>query len=79
MYRQTSSAGRAWFEVVIVQHHDGREVFGAFIEPAEYYPPTSQWGTLGWTFTEVDREGADRMFDQLCARELAASELQNKP
>ena len=41
------------YEVIIVSRHSGYELGGQYIEPAETYPSSSQWGTKGWTFTCV--------------------------
>ena len=41
------------YEVIIVSRHNGYELGGQYIEPAETYPSSSQWGTKGWTFTCV--------------------------
>lgn len=39
------------YEVIIISRHNGYELGGQYIEPAETYPSSSQWGTKGWTFT----------------------------
>ncbi len=46
--------GSAAYETVIVQRHNGREIAGAYIPPAEFMPSSSQWGVKGWTFTDKD-------------------------
>lgn len=41
------------YEVIIISNHNGYEIGGAYIEPAETYPSSSQWGTKGWTYTNI--------------------------
>jgi hypothetical protein len=41
------------YEVIIVSRHNGYELGGQKIEPAETYPSSSQWGTKGWTYTTL--------------------------
>lgn len=40
----------AGFEVVHITRHDGYEIGGIKIEPAECYPGNGQWGKQGWTY-----------------------------
>lgn len=42
------------FEVVKISKHNGYELNGTKIAPAETYPSTSLWGTQGWTFTNLN-------------------------
>ena len=37
------------YEVIVIQSHNGREIMGNTIPPAEYPPSDAQWGSLGWT------------------------------
>lgn len=39
------------YEVILISRHNGYELAGHYIEPAETYPSSSQWGVKGWTFT----------------------------
>jgi hypothetical protein len=41
------------YEVIIISRHNGYELGGQYIEPAETYPSSSQWGTKGWTHTTL--------------------------
>jgi len=43
----------AGFETVIISRHDGYEMAGVMIEPAECYPSPEMWGTRGWTFQNL--------------------------
>lgn len=47
--------GSTAYETVIVQRHNGREIAGTKIPPAEFYPSSGQWGIKGWTFTDRDQ------------------------
>jgi len=43
------------YEVVVVSNHNGYELGGQKIEPAETYPSSSQWGIKGFTCTSLER------------------------
>jgi len=51
------------YEVIIIKSHDGYEIAGNKILPSEVYPSSTQWGTLGWTF--VDLQDAENKFNKL--------------
>ena len=52
------------YEVIIIQSHNGREIMGNVIPPAEFAPSDESWGSKGWTYTiEAD---ALKKFDELC-------------
>lgn len=38
------------WECIHIQSHNGREIGGKFVEPAEYPPGNEQWGAKGWTY-----------------------------
>lgn len=42
------------YEVIVIQSHGGRTIFGKTYPPAEYYPSTEQWGKAGWTVSCMD-------------------------
>ena len=42
------------YEVVRVQRHNGYQIAGKKIPPAEMMPSSYNWGTHGWTFTSYD-------------------------
>lgn len=42
------------FEVVVIRRHGGYSLGGAYVEPAEYYPSSSEWGLYGFTYTDRD-------------------------
>lgn len=58
------------FEVVIIQGHDGRVIKGALVQPSEFYPSTSSWGNLGWSYTHKgnDPQRAWAKYEELKAR-----------
>ena len=37
------------YEIIVIQSHNGREMFGTHIPATEYYPSTDTWGVKGWT------------------------------
>lgn len=51
------------FETVIVGGHDGYEIAGNKIEPAETLPSNEQWGQKGWTYGTL--LGAELRFEAL--------------
>jgi hypothetical protein len=42
------------FEVVRIRWREASEIEGRFIESAEVYPSSEQWGDYGWTVTTLD-------------------------
>ena len=55
IYEQSKpTISRSWFEVVNIGRHDGYEVRGQRIEPAETYPPSESWGKRGFTCWNLD-------------------------
>jgi hypothetical protein len=60
------------FEVVIIKRHDGYELAGTKIEPAEVYPGTSQWGSYGWTYRDLYH--AELKFQELVTGKIPVDE-----
>ena len=59
LYKKTSIKGTSIsYEVIIISSHNGYELAGTYIEPAETYPSTSQWGTKGWTCVSLEEAEA---------------------
>jgi len=58
--------GPIHFEVIIISRHDGYKIADQYLPPAETYPSGTQWGTLGWTYTEL--KAAQEKFAALLAR-----------
>lgn len=42
------------FEVIEIQSHNGMEIAGYKIDPSEYPPASSQWGSKGFTYKTYD-------------------------
>ena len=55
------------YEVIKIHRHNGYELGGQKIEPAETYPGASQWGKAGWDCVNWDR--ALEKFNELVAEE----------
>ena len=54
------------YEVIIIQSHDGYEIGGAHIPAAESVPPTSAWGSKGWTYsTNLYADALQKALDKL--------------
>jgi len=56
IYKQESVAvkdPKANYEVVIIKSHNGYEIGGSKIAAAEVYPGSTQWGLLGWTYSDL--------------------------
>jgi len=51
------------FEVIAIKRHNGYEIAGIKMPPAEMYPSNTQWGD--WAYTCTNREDADKRFIQL--------------
>lgn len=58
----------AGFEIVVVSRHNGYEIAGNKFEPAEVYPGSEQWGSMGWT--EKDLYRAEIRFGKLLKGEI---------
>ena len=53
--------GAKTFEVIHIQSHDGREIHGNIVAPAEYPPGNAQWGVKGWTY-QTDDAAQDKFY-----------------
>ena len=67
IYEQRLIKGKQLFayEVIVVQSHNGYELGGNTYPPAEYYPSTNSWGTLGWTYSTIDPEAKKKAVDKM--------------
>lgn len=54
---------KANYEVVQIKSHNGYEIGGQKISAAEVYPGSSQWGLLGWTYSDLKL--AENRFNKL--------------
>lgn len=52
-----------FFETVHVLRHNGYEIAGNKVAPAEHLPSSEQWGTLGFTYR--DKESAFRKAEEM--------------
>lgn len=62
IYERTKGSARH-FEVVCIGSHNGYEIAGAKIPPSETYPPSTQWGSKGWTKPTL--ESAEQKLSEL--------------
>jgi hypothetical protein len=46
---------RETFEVVVLQQHPARVIFGKAYPARESFPPPESWGSAGWSLTSIDR------------------------
>lgn len=76
IFRRFKSKKNSSFELIIIKRHDGYTLDNAYIEPAETYPTTSQWGLYGWTFTDLDK--CEDRFQKLLKTEERRSKESNK-
>ena len=65
IYAQVRESTILAYEVVKIKRHNGYEIAGIQIEPAEMYPASSFWGINGWTYTSYDK--AESKFERLNA------------
>ena len=64
------------YEVVAVQRHNGYDIKGVKVEPAEYLPKDEDFGTKGWYFSGPNgREMAEKMFEELQKNLLTKSKI----
>ena len=56
----------AGFETVVVSRHNGYDIAGVHMDPAECYPGNEQWGQKGWTYTTLFE--AETRYEQLLGR-----------
>ena len=66
IYKKTSIKppdSRPGYEIIRIASHNGYNLGGAYIDPAETYPSNSMWGTSG--FTAMTLAGAHEKFKQM--------------
>jgi len=54
------------YEVIAIKRHNGYEIAGVKMPPAEMYPSDSQWGD--WAYTCSTIEDANNRFNQLAEK-----------
>lgn len=68
MYQQHNKAGElVAFEVFSITTHNGYEIAGKIIPPAELFPSNEMFGVTAWSFR--DREGALIKFKELFTKQ----------
>lgn len=67
------------FETVVITRHDGYEIAGVQMEPAECYPSNEQWGAKGWSYPTLF--AADQKYERLLGRleEVVKPEIEMVP
>ena len=55
LYEGSREGFASTFETIRIQSHNGREIHGTWVDPAEYPPSNTQWGTKGWTYNNYDK------------------------
>ena len=63
-------SGAKTFEVIHVQSHEGREIHGKDVAPAEYPPGNALWGVKGWTY-QTDEAAQDKFYIEVGKASLA--------
>ena len=53
VFRRSPKVGRHHYELIKVQSHNGYSVQGKQIEASECFPPSTSWGTYGFTGTSL--------------------------
>lgn len=56
-----------FFEVIVIQSHNGREIAGNYCPPAEFPPSNEQWGVKGWSYSNALE--ANNKFEEICQKE----------
>ena len=64
--RQALNSREPHYEVVKISSHNGYNLGGAYIDPAETYPGASLWGLQGWTHSDL--AAAEENFKIVCER-----------
>ena len=54
-YEGTKAGHASTYETIAIQHHNGREIHGKQIPPAEYPPSNAEWGSKGWTYSTEEK------------------------
>jgi hypothetical protein len=73
IYQKVKDSGGKSFEVIQIRNHDGYEIAGVAVPPAEMYPSSESWGTLGFTYLRF--EAAKERFEKLSGAVLSGVAL----
>lgn len=56
IYSKTKTGFKSTFyEVMKIKSHNGREIAGKQFPPSEYLPSSEEWGTNGFSFSNLKR------------------------
>lgn len=58
VFEKTNDKGYKGFETVRIKSHNGYEIAGTFIAPAESMPSSETWGTDGFSYSWSERDKA---------------------
>lgn len=73
-----TKTGYSSFEVIRIQSHDGYEMMGVVVPPAEHMPRSEDWGTHGFTFPGDSRVKADAKFMELVRADATPKVIKTK-
>ena len=76
IYEKISKIGAKHYEVILIGRHNGYELGGIPIEPAETYPSDSAWGIRGWTYKILT--DAEKRFNSLIEKETQKKDKKDK-
>ena len=75
LYKKSLIEGTTYgFELIKITSHNGYEMGGVWIEPAEMYPGNEQWGVKGFSYTQERFEQALEHFDRLVKQDRVKTE-----
>ncbi len=81
MYERTSPQGPANLEVWVINRQKAGPVFGRDLPERELPPPTSSWGTRGWTCLDTvkGRAEAEEKYQSVSAERSRRGDLPSSP
>lgn len=81
IYERTSPQGHKTREVWIINHQKPGTVFGRDVPERELPPPTSSWGSRGWSFIDSprDRARAEAKYQSVSAEKSRRSDPGRSP
>lgn len=68
------NVGHVGYEVVRIHSHNGYEIMGRYMEPAEHMPPNSAWGMDGFSYGRDALDHAEARFATLLDEETHAKD-----
>jgi hypothetical protein len=70
VFEKTNNNGYKGFESVRLKSHNGYEIAGVFIPPAESMPPAESWGVDGFSFQYDQKNKALEKFQWMKAKQF---------